>query len=459
MAAVIEVTRTSLRLLVAEGEGKSVRVRRFLVEPIGAPQEAGARLPLLIKQAKLDGAEAIVTIAREQVITRMLKLPAVRPEELGRMVELSGKAQLPFPREQAVADYQVLEQSGGATTVQLIACHRQVVDHAVALARQAGCDPIALVPSSWGVLAWYQQLGRAAEIPEPAMVINVDGDHTDLLLVERGRLLFSRSLAQGVAEWQAGDPAALLAEEIGRSVSGMRKELPGVEAAGIVLTGVGPLADWRAGLAQQVGKPVAVRQLQHRELAIAGNASGVVAVGLAMAEPRLLPNLLPPDARHAQRSRRQMRQLSWTGALLGVCLVLGVLALSLSAHRQEERTQRLLTRVTELERQAKQAQRQQADVELIERTLAARRRLASQLVDALRLAPPEVMFDDISLERSRQELSIRGNAPSTRHVLDFIKQLEDTNQFERVELRYSARRNRPGGASTEFQVVARVPAA
>jgi len=456
MATVIELTRTTLRWLQAEGSGKSVKVRQFLVEPLPSMQIAAERLGMLARRVKSDSGTLILMMPREQVITRILKFPTVRPEELARMVELSGKAQLPFPREQAVADFQIIEQSQGSTTVQLVACHRQLVDQYIALLRQVGLDPSLIVPSSWGAFAWYLQLGRGADAKEPVMVVNVDGDHTDLALVHEGKLLFSRSLSQGLIEWQAGaESLAMLAQEIERSVSGLRKELPGVDAATLLLTGLGPLEAWRAGLSQQLGKPVVVRQATTRE-APTSTASIIGTLGVAMAEPKSLVSLLPRDARKAQDVRRQSRQLVTTGLLFAIVLGLGVLTLTLSVRRQRQVTQNLVARMHTLERTTRQTEHQEQELGVIERALKQRQRLAELLVHVMQLAPADIMLDSLSVEQPRRELVLRGNGPSTRQVLELIRGLEESGRYERVELRYSSRRNRASGPRVEFEIVAKL---
>src|SRR5690349_24378500 len=123
MKTVIELTRTSVRCLQVEGQARGAKVTRVSVKPAGVGQNHDEQLAALLQDGKPEHAGIIVCVPREQVITRVLRLPATRSEELAQMVELSGKAQLPYPREQAVADYQVIEQQNGSSTVQLVACH------------------------------------------------------------------------------------------------------------------------------------------------------------------------------------------------------------------------------------------------------------------------------------------------------------------------------------------------
>ena len=457
MKTVLELTRTSIRILQAEGQGKAVRAKQFLIEPLVAGQDMAEQLKRAMSQLKFERAEVIVTIPREQIITRFMKLPASRPDELARMVDLTGKAQLPYPRDQAIAEFQVIEQQAGASTIQLVACHRALIDQHVQLLRQIGLEPLSIIPSSWGLFAWYERFGQRPEAKEPAMVINVDADHTDLVLVSQGRLIFSRSLTQGLTEWQLGTEAiAALSLEIERSLSSLRKELPVVEMNSLVLTGLGPLEQWKGALESHFAKPVAVRSaIDARDLSTlpaAARGSAAIAVGLIAAEPRWLLNLLPKEARRAQSHRRQVRELIVTGALILLSLGLAVGWLSIRTDRQARLTGQIVKSLRELEAMTQQTEHQEQEIAVVEGVLASRRKVAEMLVELFRATPPDIAIETLTFDRSGQKLVVRGNASTTRQVLDYVRALQDTSRYERVELGYSNGRVTARGPRVEFEL-------
>ncbi len=466
---ILEVTRSSIRVLAVEGTLVRPRIQKLVVEPLtGLPAppigEAQADEPhrdairRVVAGLQVANTRFISVIPREQVITRVLKLPTTKPDELAQMVALSGKAQLPYPPEQAVIDFHVIEQQGGMSTVQLVACRRDLIDRHLALLREGGLEPAWLVPSAWGLLAWYQRLGKTPELIEPVLVIHVDTDRTDFVLLYQGRLVFSRSLSQGLQEWQAGSEGfAPLMEELERSLSSVRKELPGSEPNSVVVTGLGPLDQWKEHVAQRIGKPVTVRPawgtLQVPLPRATPEISPAVVIGLAMAEESWLLNLLPQEVRQGQTHRRRLRELALTGGLLLSALLLGVGVLSVSIRRQEHVVSHAKHTLKELEAMTKETGRQEHDVNLIDGLLASRRRTATMLAKLFQVTPSDILFESLVFERARGELVVRGSAPATRQVLDYIQQLEQAGVWKRVELRYSARRGTSADARTDFELV------
>jgi len=459
---VFEITRTSLRALAVEGPLAHPRVKQIVVEShSGQPSPETLRRLLARVQARRSG--VMNAFPRDQAITRLLKFPSSRLEELTQMVQLSGKAQLPYPPEQAVVDFQVLDQVGGTSMVHLVACQRDQLEQHVALLRQAGLEPQLMTPNSWGVLAWYQRLGRSPDVREPVMVINVDSDHTDLVLIRQGQLVFSRSLSQGVREWQAGsDAEGPLAQELERSLSSLRNEWPGVDAQSFILTGLGPLEPWKEFFGQRLGKPVVIKQVAGslqipesvmRQTEAGPHASLVVVLGLALAEHLALVNLLPPETRQAQRQRRRMQQLVLTGSLLLSTLLVGAGLLSAHVNRQVLINELAVKTMNTLEAMTAETEAQERDIQVINRLLGLRRRLATMLAELFRVTAGQVILENLVFEGERHEFVVRGSASSTRDVLEYLRRLKDTGQWERVELRYSARRSTAAGARTDFEVV------
>ena len=453
---VLEITRSSLRVVAVEGTRREWRLRHAAVEPLADTlDEATLRRALAPLQPLQD--ELIVVVPREHVITRLLKLPAARPEELRNMALLAGKAQLPLPADHTVSDVHLVAQDATTSTVQLIVCHRDVVERPLLLLRALGGAPQIITPSSWGVWSWYQRWGKTAEITEPVLLVHIDGDHTELALIHAEALVFSRSLAHGVQEWQGGGDAA--AQDIQRSLEALRQELPMLDVHTVLLTGIGSLETWRPLLAQRLGLPVVVAQpsgaVPLPQPATFAQASPVVALGLAFADVETLVNLVPSDVRRQQRRGQRQRALRVTASVLTAACLVGIGLLWVLAHRRERFLAQATAVIKTLETKTAQTERREQQLRLIEHTLRARRQTAQMLEELFRLTPPDVFFEQLLFERPRGELVIRGSAPATRDVLEYLHHLEQSPQWMRVELRYSGRRNAAGPSRTEFEMVLR----
>ena len=463
---VIEWTRASLRVAVAAGSEGRYRLQALHVQPLGAGEMAGA-LRQFLATVKPGADHTISVIPRELVITRVVKFPAADAAELGQMVELYAKAQLPYPREQTVMDFHVLSQADGFTTVAIVACQREVVDRHLAVLREAGAPHGFVTVSAWGVWSWYRLAAREGHtqgFEEPVLVINVDDVRTDFVLLDEQRVLASRSVGQGRAEW--GPDAAvpeLLAAEVERTRGAIRKELAAAEAGSVLLTGLGELAQWREQLAPRLNLPVHVvdgaQPLGRGPFPLGAPVSPVVVGGLASSAQATLLNLSPTEVRQQTRHRQQVRELARLGALAAAAFVLAGVWLGVHVVRQQRLAGRLAQVLVQAEPEAKRIQEQLRATELVGAVLEDRGRLLALLAQVFQQTSDAITLEGLALERGRRELVLRGDASSTQAVLEYIRALQGLSGVEEVALQYTAQRPGRAGERTEFELVMRQAAA
>ncbi len=458
---IVEWTRTVLRVAVAERQAGISRLAAIHSQPISSMGELPQRLRQLVKTLKPTSTDTIAVIPREQVITRVMKFPGTQPSELAQMAELYARAQLPYPREQAVMDFSVLQQEGGFSTVAIIACQRDIIDRAIAVLQEAGLTASLLTVSSWGVLGWYQQAGSTGGAKEPVLILNIDDTRTDLVLVSGGRILSSRSVGQGVKDWDASaDTMELLAQEVERSRAAIRKEIATAEVHSLVVTGAGITGESGERLSQRIGLPVFVvegrRAFPERSVHGADGGSLVVVGGAASSPPRGLLNLSPPELRNRLHHREQVRDLVRVSALLVGVLAASSGLLGLQVVRRQKMAAQLDQVLADLAPTAKQAQEQARTAQLVQTVTANRRQLAKTFAAVFHATPPDISLDVLTFERPRREVVVRGRAGSTQDVITYIAQLEAMEGVERVDLKYSTRRSTPMGERTDFELVLRL---
>lgn len=470
---IVEWTRSSVRAALVVGSGSGTRIRALYSQPVVGPGEGGgAPLRAFVASAKPAPAEVIAVVSREQVITRIVEFPTVEQAELNQMVDLYAKAQLPYPREQAVMDFSVLRQQAGLSTVAIVACQREVIDRQLAFLREAGLSVSLVTVSAWGVLGWYRQMLRAAggkpakrSVPaeEPRLVVNIDDTRTDLVLIAEGRILSSRSVGQGAQDWEAvGQVSELLVMEVERSRAAIRKELPGSEVRSLLLTGLGPLPQWKGELAQRLSLAVTVveaaRPLQGVKPGIASGLSysPVVIGGLAHSERSDLLDLSPTEVRGQVRHRQEVSQFAWMTGLLILVLMLGSLLLYVRVFRQQQMAGALDQDIQQLEPTAKQVQEKAWIAQLIGVVLQERRQLALILAGVFGQTPPSITLEGVACERRAREMALKGHATSRRGVLDYMKVLEQLAGVKRVDLKYSTQRSLASGERTDFELVLRL---
>jgi Tfp pilus assembly protein PilN len=167
-------------------------------------------------------------------------------------------------------------------------------------------------------------------------------------------------------------------------------------------------------------------------------------------------NLLPRERRSAAGSRRAL----WTASLVGALAVLLVAALALPLYQKARELSLLEARVATLAGKAESVRllRQEfaTDVAAVQEVVERRRRLPSRV--AMLDVVAEHLPDDahlVALELKGNQLSIRGEAPST---VGIVETLSAVDAFEQVDFGASVTRNaRTGKERFRLQIVIKEP--
>ncbi len=454
---VVEWTRSSLRLAVAEGGGVRWRLRAIQTHATGEITEA---LRGVFKTNKTAPTQVIAVISREHVITRVVKFPSTDRVEVAQMAQLYAQAQLPYPKEQTVMDYYTLSQADGFSTVAIVACQRDVIDRQLAVLRTAGLSVGLLTVSSWGVVGWYRQLVTANThtIKEPTLIINVDDTRTDLVLMGQGRMLASRSIGQGMQDWQSmPDSAELVLLEVERSRAAIRKELPGTEVASVLLTGIRQVDAWSGLLSTRLGLPVVTVDpsgpLNISMLRAQMPISPVVIGGLARADLRDVLDLSPQEVRQQVQHRRQVQDLVAISALAVGVLVLSGAGLGLQALRQRRVAGQLSAILQDVEPVASAIKERKQLIKHVEALLGQRRALAASMAGVFHSTSSVISLEWIAFEHARRELTLKGHADSTPLVFEYMTRLRQTQGIADVQLKYTTRRSTLTGERTDFELL------
>jgi type IV pilus assembly protein PilM len=167
-----------------------------------------AAIQRLWKELSLRRGEVRVGVASPRVLVRTLDLPVMSEEDLAGALRFQAQELIPIPYEEAVLDFQVIEQLETSETagdgvppqqmqrVLLAAAHRDMVANLVACVRAAGLSvgAVDLVP-----LALIRAIGRRVEQNGSGAeaLVSIGGGVTTIVVHEAGLPRFVRILGLG----------------------------------------------------------------------------------------------------------------------------------------------------------------------------------------------------------------------------------------------------------------------
>ncbi|MDI6774140.1 MAG: hypothetical protein QME60_01920 [Verrucomicrobiota bacterium] len=310
--------------------------------------EAGAaagwkdRAALLREQARSFRGALAVGLASDQLLMRVVRLPATDAAELAGMVELQFDKISPFPVDQMVFSREVLARVDSGNAVLIVGVKADVAGAVENEMNAAGATPGRIDAS---VMAWWQLMLDAGEIREEGrQVILIRRPAGVDLIVAQGRIpAVFRFLGQGPGVGNEEFEFEVI-EEIGYTLMSLELEQGPDQRTSFTV--------WREdGAADTLAEKIeAARGCRAETKAL----SGLPPVSEGLARREVLPgverrlDLTPASWRRASQARRlKHRMLLAAEALIGVW-ILGVLAVMGGSYLDGRRLAHLREQAVEL---------------------------------------------------------------------------------------------------------------
>jgi len=168
---------------------------------LGNAEQLGQLLGRVLQQEGIHGRRVIVDIPRDQAVLSTLSLPNVLVPDMAGMVEVQIGKGLPFPVAEAVVDFAVpsaTAEGGGVCDVSVAAVRREVLAFYTQVCQTAGLrlERIGLRPyaNKVAVQAFLGESGLGGPGgPERVLMVDVGPVLTEIDVIRRGQLVFSRA--------------------------------------------------------------------------------------------------------------------------------------------------------------------------------------------------------------------------------------------------------------------------
>lgn len=152
-------------------------------------------IKMMISDLKLKTKECVLSLPEDEVVSRLVKLPPLKDNEIQDALLFEAETFVPYPLEQASLNYEVVSKDDdGKTLIFAVAVKVSVVEMYVKLCKMAGLSPIAFETTA---LALRNIVSNSFDVNKPIMVINLGEQFTDLVVLRGGYVYSTRSLSVG----------------------------------------------------------------------------------------------------------------------------------------------------------------------------------------------------------------------------------------------------------------------
>ena len=167
------------------------------------PSQEMMRLPqitLAVKELatalKVQKEKVRYSMSGQSVFTRFMKLPALQEDNIDELVKFEAQQHVPFPIEEVVWDWAMLDSTGPEKEVALVAIKRDALTEINATVAQAGIGTREVDAAPMALYNAFRY--NYPEENAPILLMDIGAKATNLVYIE-GTRLFTRSIAVGAA--------------------------------------------------------------------------------------------------------------------------------------------------------------------------------------------------------------------------------------------------------------------
>jgi hypothetical protein len=326
--------QNQLHLIAANQRGSTVQVQRASVWQEGQPlsvaaaEELGKALRERLREAGIAPAPVLACLARDKVIIKEVRFPAVPEAEEPNVVRFQTVKELTDSVEEVVIDYIVTGQEpNGERKAAVLVVRRDVLQIYQAICQAAGLKLVGLTPRLIGISHCLRKvIGTTVVTPPPeppdgAIASVVVGEKTAEFCVLRGStFLLTRSLTA----------SSNLAGEIRRNLAVHAGQMPQHPVVAVYVSGKGS-GELRERLSDLIETPVhtfdpfAGAETLDLPVGQRGGFAGAMGILFARAEGELPINFVSP--REPKVPQNFNYRLARLAMVAGVALFIGLVVL------------------------------------------------------------------------------------------------------------------------------------
>ncbi len=201
----LDIGSHALKVAQVEKSGDKYKLVALGVSPTppgGIVSEAASDLTYLSEaikklrnEAKIGTNQVAVALPEDKVFSRVVEMPPMKPDELDSAINWEAEQYVPLPLSEVSLDYQIVSLPGKEKgkdekmDVFLVAAPKRLIEKYIRVLEGAKLRPVSLETE---IIA----IARSVSPPDsaPTLVVDLGARATDMAIVDRGQIVFTRSI-------------------------------------------------------------------------------------------------------------------------------------------------------------------------------------------------------------------------------------------------------------------------
>jgi len=363
----------------------------------------------------------IVSLPRQKVTCRYLKVPTQAPKEIDNIVLLQASRYLPYPANELITGYQVIStEKGGYTNINLVIVHKDAVQRYRDIFKNITVLDVSISLSSYGLCNLYSYMEPGE--PQTAMIIDINKSQ-DAYLKEIGGKAPGKIIIFGPSA-----KSQEFKEALSKQVSIDTKTPPyweGIPASEGFLNSIANINNSLASL-----------------------------IGMGLKDVPNSLNLLPQVIKQEHKKIILQRERLWLISFIsGIILIFG-LGMAKNLDNKSKYLVRLKAELNKIENEAKSLEGIEKRFKLLEERSDKKSSGLEIFYQLHQITPNQISLTNFIYEEDNQVV-LRGQTAELNSVFEFVSQLEKAAAFKNfnIKVRYATKKQTQIGEIIDFEIV------
>lgn len=173
---------------IPKTENKEIDRDKFLIE-------VGKEIKNLLNDLKIKDKQTVVSLPENEVISRLVRLPPLKDNEIMDALRFEAETFVPFPLDQVSIDYEIIEKDdAGRLNIFVIAAKNDLINSYLKLFKSIGLELLALESPS---IALRRVLVLGMPMVERVVAIDIGEKYSDIFSINKSNVYFTRPLSVG----------------------------------------------------------------------------------------------------------------------------------------------------------------------------------------------------------------------------------------------------------------------
>lgn len=457
----VEISDKYIKLIQISSKGKEIKIITGIYKEFSTsePEVTIATLQGILKEHKIRPKDLILSVPRQSVTIKNIRLPSKIPREIDEMAGFQALKQIPYPKEEIAYGFNVIGlDPEGYSKIMLVICHQDAVKRPIEILNGCGINPAKVTLSSFGLLNWFNLNSERKKRSEasPLILVECDAANTDISIVHGGKLIYTRGLSFGSNE--GNKYYERLLGEIDKTLPTYEKETQEARPTEAVFTGrITELAFSKNELERALDMKVEFVDSfsdispsispQFQPAASQASFSSLLGTALGTDEVDLLPKVL----KSTLLARTKKRELA-VSAFLMFAVIASVSFVIWTKIQQKERILHMLeSKLKETTPAALEIEKMRSASDVIKSQIRKKSEPLDVLNELHKIVPPQLYLVLYTYDEEKAEL--KGTASVLSDVFKLVTILENSPYFQNVEVRYATKRKIGGQELVDFEIV------